>query len=1151
MKSIFALRGFVPFLLMIFLNAFVDLGHKIIIQNTVFKLYDGDIQVILMALVNGLILLPFILLFSPSGFIADRFSKPRVMQISALVAVGLTLLITLCYYQGWFVMAFFMTLLLAVQSAFYSPAKYGYIRQLSGKESLAWANGIVQAVTIVAILAGVFVFSWLFEGMLAGLSLDNEADMLQAVAPLGWVLVILSVVELLVAFQLPLISAGDKSQQFSPKQYVTGRYLNKNLKLLRSNRMIWLSIIGLSVFWGVSQVALAAFPAFAKQVLNENNTMVIQGIIACAGLGIIFGSLFAGRASKHHIETGLIPLGALGLVVALALIPTLSSSISLALAFFAMGLFGGIFIVPLNAMVQFHAGEQSGVVLAGNNWLQNLTMLTFLALTMVFALLGLDSRGLFAFIAIVALIGAIYTVCKLPQSLIIYVLRLMMNRGYRVDVMGLNNLPAQGGVLLLGNHISWLDWAMVQLASPRPIRFVMHSHYYNNWYSKRFLDLFGVIPIHPGKSREALQRVNALLKEGELVCLFPEGQISHTGQLSEFKRGFERCVEGVDGVIIPFYLGGMWGSRFSRCSDNLRDLRSSSSRRQVLINFGQAIDINSDAAAVKQQVFQLSMHTWNYYCDHLEPIPHAWLRSVKRRGSRLALIDNLNGEMTGYKALTGALLFSNLIRQRSAEKNIGLLLPTSSAGLVTNMAALISGKTVVNLNYTTSQDNLLAAAEQAELKQIYSSRRFIEKLAQRGVVLDELLSKVEVIYLEDLKAAIKPWQRVTTYAMVRLLPLWLLQRLFVERTSLDDNAAILFSSGSESAPKGVVLSHRSLMSNIKQVSDVLDVRDSDVMMGTLPTFHAFGLTVTGLLPLIEGIPVVCHADPSDAYGIATSIKKQQATLYFSTSTFLRFILRNCKVKPEMLASLRMVVAGAERLRSEIREGFIEKFNLQIVEGYGATETGPVASVNIPDATGKGSRILQEGNRVGTVGLPLPGSSFRIVDPDSLQLLPVGEAGMILIGGPQLFSGYLNNPQKSTEVLLTIDEQRWYVSGDKGHLDKDGFLTIVDRYSRFAKIGGEMVSLSAVERAAQQVINDDEIELAAASLPDGRKGERVVLLVSGEVDIEALAQQLRQQSDNPLMIPSKIYAVESIPKLGTGKSNFTAIDALALALGLSG
>ena len=469
----------------IFLNAFVDLGHKILIQNTVFKIYDGQTQIILTAIVNSLILLPYLLLFTPAGFISDRYRKPRVMQISAAVAVGLTLLITLSYYMGWFQFAFGLTFLLAVQSAFYSPAKYGYIKELAGKEQLATANGVVQAVTIVAILAGIFVFSMFFERGLAGVAYSNEAEILQAIAPTGWLLVAFASVEWFLTLRLPKPRKAEVDLRFDWRDYRTGRYLRGNLGKVFNNRTIWLSIVGLSVFWGISQVVLAAFPAFAKETLAETNTVVIQGLMACSGIGIIIGSLIAGKASKHYIETGLVPLGALGIVVAIFFIPQLNSTPLLALDFLLLGTAGGFFIVPLNALIQFHAKDQElGTVLAGNNWVQNLVMLSFLGLTVLFAVQGLDSVSLFHLLTFTALAGAIYTVYQLPQSLVRYVIARLFASTHRIQVMGFDNLPAEGGVLLLGNHISWLDWAMVQIACPRPVRFVMYRGIYQRWYLK-------------------------------------------------------------------------------------------------------------------------------------------------------------------------------------------------------------------------------------------------------------------------------------------------------------------------------------------------------------------------------------------------------------------------------------------------------------------------------------------------------------------------------------------------------------------------------------------------------------------------------------------------------------------------------------------
>ena len=1147
MNKLFRLTGFIPFILIIFLNAFVDLGHKILIQNTVFKVYDGQTQIILTAIVNGLILLPFVLLFTPAGYLSDRYRKPWIMRYSAAVAVGLTLLITLSYYAGWFWFSFAMTFLLAVQSAFYSPAKYGFIKELAGKDQLATANAIVQAVTIVAILFGIFVFTVLFERGLVGVRYANEAQLLQAIAPLGWVLVACSMVEFWLAMRLPAGQAAAAEGVFDWGHYRKGRYLRDNLGKIFGNRTIWLSIVGLSVFWGISQVVLAAFPAFAKETLSETNTIIVQGLLASSGIGIIIGSLLAGKASRDYIETGLVPLGALGVVAALFLLPQLSSLTLLAIAFILLGVAGGMFIVPLNALIQFHArDEELGTVLAGNNWVQNVVMLGFLGLTVLFAFSGTSSLGLFYLLTATALAGAVYTVWQLPQSLVRFVVARLFASRYRIEVLGFENLPGQGGVLMLGNHVSWLDWAVIQIACPRPIRFVMYRGIYERWYLRWFLDIFGVVPIAGGQSKEALGKVNELLKSGEVVCLFPEGAISRNGQLGEFKRGYEHAVEGVDGVILPFYLRGLWGSRFSRSSDRLQEARNTRLRSDVIVAFGKPLPMDIKAPELKQRVFDLSVDAWEQHSRTLDPIPLEWLRTARRRGSALCLADAQGDtRLSAYRTMTAVFAFARLIRKRSPEQNIGLLLPTTSAGLITNMACLLLGKTVVNLNYTASLAALITAVEKAELRSIYTSRRFIHKLAQRGVELDSLLGEVETYYLEDLKDEIGTLGKLAMLASAVLLPARLLYALHGRRMDLEQPAAILFSSGSEGEPKGVVLSHRNIVANIQQVADVLDTRAEDTVMATLPLFHAFGLTVTGLMPLVEGIPAICHPDPTDALTIAKAIGRHRATVFCGTSTFLRLFTRNRRIHPLMLESLRVVVAGAERLSPEVRDAFKLKFNKEIYEGYGTTETTPVASVNIPDRIDPRDWKEQQGNRPGTVGMPLPGGSFRIVDPETLETLPTGEDGLILFGGSQVMLGYLQDPGKTAEVIVELDGRRWYKTGDKGHLDPDGFLTIVDRYSRFAKIGGEMVSLGAIEGSISRVL-PEEVEVLTTAVPDGKKGEQVVLLYAGAIDQDAIKDAIEKSGLNPLMRPSTLIPLEAIPKLGSGKSDFTKAKQIALA-----
>lgn len=1145
--------GALPFFIAVFLNAFIDLGHKIIVQNTVFKLYDGPQQIVLTALVNSLILLPFIILLSPAGFLSDKYRKTEVMRFCAWGAVACTLLITAFYYLGWFWAAFAMTFLLAAQSAIYSPAKLGFIKEFFGKERLGEANGVVSALSITAILAGIFAFSLMFEvGFRGHTDLASEAQVLKAIAPIGFLLILNSIIELVMTYRIPVQAPQSSEQTFAIKKYLTGQLFKDDLRPLAKSRVIRLSVIGLATFWGVGQVMLAAFPAFYKETLANDNTILVQGILACTGIGIALGSMLSGKFSRNHIETGLLPFGALGIAVGLWLLPNLTSGWAFAADFLFVGFAGGIFIVPLNALIQYHAHEQElGRTLAANNWVQNIVMLSFLLLTVTFAYQGWSSKSLLQLIAAVAAIGCVYVIYHLPQSLTRFVLTYLLSRRYKVSVQGMKNIPTEGGVLLLGNHISWIDWAIVQIASPRPVRFVMTRSIYRLWYLKWFFDMFGVIPIGEGvRSRKALDQVAVALNQGDVVCLFPEGTISRTGHMGEFRRGFERaCSNASDGVVIlPFYLRGLWGSQFSRSSARMKATSSSILARDIIVAFGQPLPKNTPADILKRRVFDLSISSWQAHVDKLPTIGRVWIDSAKKTGSSPAIVDpSLNRRLSGHQALAGSLLLARRLSAKAQEQNVAILLPTSAAGALVNMAILVAGKTVVNLNYTAGRESLVGAIEQAGIKTIYSSNRFLSKLAQRGIELENVFSDFDVIDVETQLKSVGVLEKLSTVALVKCLPRRLLQALYASHNDDADNtAAILFSSGSEGVPKGVMLSHKNIVANVKQTAEVLNMEDDDAVIANLPLFHAFGLTITQFLPLLEGCPMICHPDPTDCVGSAKAIAREKATIMFGTSTFLRLYCRSSKVHPLMLESLRIILAGAEKLGDDVRDAFQQKFNKPLYEGYGATETAPVTSVNLPDKLETQTFQIQRGHKVGSVGMPLPGTSCRVVCPETFTELPTGESGMVIIGGAQVMQGYLNNPQKTAEVIRERNGTRWYITGDKGYIDADGYLFIVDRYSRFAKIGGEMVSLSAVERAIQKHLSGPDQEVIVVAVEDEKKGERLVALYTGELNVEALKTELSSRGQPTLFIPSTWIYTSTLPKSGSGKVDLKGAKRLAMA-----
>ncbi len=1142
MSGIWKVKGFLPFIVVLIFNAMTDIAHKITIQNTLIKSFEGDTLIILSAVVNALILIPFILLFSPAGFMSDRFLKTGIIRYAALAGVVLALFATLSYYMGWFYTAFALTLLLAVQSAVYSPAKYGFLKELVGAGRLAVANGVVQAATIAAILGSAVIFSILFENLYDDSKTPGE--ILSSVAPLGWILVAMTALEAIFAFKIPHSGIQKKDLRFDAKAYVRLEYLKKNMKILLKERAIWLSIIGLSLFWGVSQLVVAAFPAHYKAITGDDDTVIIQGVLAMSAIGLLFGSLAAGRISRRHIEMGIVPIGALGLAISLSVFAQAHSVATMGAASFAFGFFGGMTIVPLNSLIQYLAPKNAtGTVLAGNNFIQNISMLLFLSAAILLTYVGIGTVEIFHIASLLMIAGTLFGVTQLPQLTARLMLLPLLKMRYRLFIEGIENLPQRGGALLLGNHISWIDWLILQVASPRPLKFVMERSIYEQWYLKWFLKWFNVIPISALAGKEATERVKERLGRGEVVALFPEGMISYNGQLGEFKRGFELMMRGVDVPIIPFYLHGLWGSTFSRAQNRYKILSKTGPRRDIGVIFGEPLAPDTDATALKQAVQKLSFTAWERSVSSMQPLHYQWLARAKRAPFARAIADTTGADLSRMKMVVAVLLFAKRLKPLlTDEKNVGVLLPSSAAGAIVNMALFVLNKRPVNLNYTMPTEALAAAVEKAELKSVITSEKFLKKLSARG--LDPLVRiSMETHYVEHLGASFTKGERVATMLQALLLPAPLIRLIHFEPTSLKETATILFSSGSEGSPKGVELTHKNLLGNIKQVSAMINFDEDDLILNSLPIFHSFGLTVTTLLPLCEGVGMASVPDPTDAVAVGKMAARYRATIIFGTSTFFRLYTKSKKLHPLMFGTIRMAVAGAEKLKPKIQKEFKARFGVELFEGYGTTETSPVVAVNMPDALEPHTLSVITGHKPGSVGQPLPGTVVKIVDPDTMQELPAGSDGHILVGGVQVMKGYLNDPQRSAEVLTTIDGIRFYKSGDKGHLDKDGFIYIVDRYSRFAKIGGEMISLGSVEEQVAAIF-DDSFEAVAVNLPDEKKGETVILLYAAQMEPAEVMDRIKSSEMAPIMQPSRAFRVEELPKLASGKADFKSAKKIA-------
>jgi acyl-[acyl-carrier-protein]-phospholipid O-acyltransferase/long-chain-fatty-acid--[acyl-carrier-protein] ligase len=480
------------------------------------------------------------------------------------------------------------------------------------------------------------------------------------------------------------------------------------------------------------------------------------------------------------------------------------------------------------------------------------------------------------------------------------------------------------------------------------------------------------------------------------------------------------------------------------------------------------------------------------------------------------------------------------------DRNVGFMLPTSRDAALGIMSILGTGKTTVNLNYSAPVDTILGCIEKADLSTVVTTHAFFDKLCGKNVAFGQIAGKCQMIYLDEEEAKMSTICRLVSAFIIHFCPAAILRRLWFTAADLNDDAVILFSSGSEGSPKGVELTHKNVIANAQQGDHIIKLRRTDVMTALLPLFHSFGFTMTYMMPLLDGVPMVLCPDPTDIKTLARVCAQYKTTIMMGTPTFLRAIAINRWVHPMCLDSLRYIIAGAEKLRPEMRESFKLKFGKDVYEGYGCTELTPLTTLNAPNVLLDDFLTMEKCSDTSSIGMSVPGSICAIIDPETNEFLPQGEEGMLVVTGPQVMKGYLKDKEKTDSVILEINGRRWYKTGDKCKITPDGFVQILGRYSRFAKLGGEMISLTAVElRIAESKIMDDH-EFAVTAVPDSAKGERIVLLVK-DGDAEEISRKLRKSGIPPLMQPGAVFSVDQIPKLGSGKWDFNGMKKLALEL----
>ncbi len=712
---------------------------------------------------------------------------------------------------------------------------------------------------------------------------------------------------------------------------------------------------------------------------------------------------------------------------------------------------------------------------------------------------------------------------------------------YRVRTSGRENFPRAGGVLLISNHISYADVIVLQLACPRPIRFVGHKGLRRNEFFNWCFEVSGSISITAEAPREGMRGAVEALKRGEVVCLCPEGHISRTGQLMEIQRGFEVIARQANAPVIAAAIDGLWGSLFSFAGNKYLWKSPRLLPTDVFIAFGEpkpAAEISTGWA--RRELLDLGELAFNERPVLRRHLGRECVRALTKHPRRRVIVDRTAArrELSCGQLYAAVAVLARRIRATIPEQRVGIVLPPGAGAFIANLGVLCAGKVPVNLNFTAGRTAVETSLRIAGIGAVISADVMRTKLPNFPWPERTLDLKAEMEAAGG-KRAMLPWL-LAAY----LLPnQWCAGLLGLPQRGDREEAGLLFTSGSSGEPKGVALTHRNILANCAQISSLSILPERCSLLGCLPVFHSFGFTVTLWYPILRGCSVVTVPSPLETRKIIDAIRDEEVTTLIGAPTFVRPILK--KARPGELRSLNLVVTGAEKLPEDLRQGFLENFHLDIMEGYGLTETTPAANINQPHPpVVLSTNEPQAGKRTGSVGRMMPGMTARIVDPDTGAELPFTSQGLVLFRGANVFEGYLGDEAKTRAAF----RDGWFVTGDLGRFDADGFLFIEGRLSRFSKIGGEMVPHGTVEQKIIELFGWDQLEgptLFVTGVPDAAKGESLVLLTTVEVTIEVLRGKLSEAGVPNLWVPKVVRRVDKIPMLGTGKTDLKRCRELAL------
>ncbi|EKD54058.1 MAG: hypothetical protein ACD_60C00126G0004 [uncultured bacterium] len=1136
--SLLKTKRFLPLFLTQFLGAFNDNFFKnalvILITYTLATTNETTTEV-LVTIAAGIFILPFFIFSATAGQIADRFEKSSLIRYTKIAEIILMSVAAFGFYFHNTFLLFAALFLVGAQAAFFGPMKYSILPDHLPADELIAANALLEAGTYLAILMGTL---------------------------LGGILITLHIGPILAAFMLILLALlGYVTSLGIPVAKIAAPTLKIKLNIFREtsdiiqhtlkNRNLAIAIFGISWFWLVGATYLSQLPSYTKDVLNAGPSIVTL-FLTFFTLGIGLGSLYCNRLLKGRIHATYVPLAALGMTLfAIDLVLasehivtkqghllTLSEFLShlqnwhVLLDLSLLSACGGLYVVPLYAILQSESEiTHRSRAIACNNIINAFFMVAAAFITSVMLFMHFSVSDVFILVALANVVVAIYICNLLPDALVKSFLIWLFKTCYRVEVRGLENYYKAGNrVLILANHTSFLDAALIAAFLPDKLTFAIDYQYAQKTWVKILLKLVNTFPIDPTNSMAAKSLIE-YLRRNKRVVIFPEGRITVTGALMKIYEGPGLIADKSHAQLLPIRIDGAQYSTFSYLKGKVKIRWFPKITLTILeprkFDLPESTTGRNRREKISESLYDIMTDTIFLSSDSRETLFQSLLHAKSIHGKKHLIVEDIERKPIHYQRLVlGSIILGRRIaKMTQTGEYVGILLPNSVGAIVTFFAMQAHHRVPAMLNFTAGTYNVITACRTAKIRCVYTSRRFIE-LADLKHYTDALTKEgVKLIYLEDVRAGIHLLSKF--FGKIASLFPELYYRLYnkINKTNEQDislqPAVVLFTSGSEGTPKGVVLSHENIQSNRFQLTARVDLTPADRVFNALPMFHGFGLTTATILPIISGMRVFMYPSPLHYRIVPEVCYDTNATITFGTDTFLSGYAKYAH--PYNFYSIRYIFAGAEKLRDETRRIWMQKFGIRLFEGYGVTEASPVLSTNT---------AMQY--KAGTVGRLLPYIRHELRPVEGIN-----DGSRLFISGPNIMMGYLfaDNPGQ-----IQPPKDGWHDTGDIVSIDNEGYITIKGRAKRFAKIAGEMVSLTAIEDALYALWPDSQH--AILSMPDPRKGEQIALVTNQKAACQKqILDYFKQQGIADISLPKQILMADKMPVLGSGKIDYQGVKSL--------